>query len=200
MKKNYSNALIALLKGIVYSHQEEVWNTLMQPENERDVRNYFADIHLDVIIDKAEGYAYLKQQQATEGEGEEIDGEPGSQENVPKLIRRRPLTFPVSLLCLLLRKHLIENDQTGESSKAILNREEIENQMKLYMKESSNEANTRRQIDIAINKVIDEGFLRKMKTDQEQYEVNRIMKAFVNADRVSEWLERYKEYTKQTKI
>lgn len=200
MKKNYSNALIALLKGIVYSHQEEVWNTLMQPENERDVRNYFADIHLDVIIDKAEGYAYLKQQQATEGEGEEIDGEPGSQENVPKLIRRRPLTFPVSLLCLLLRKHLIENDQTGESSKAILNREEIENQMKLYMKESSNEANTRRQIDIAINKVIDEGFLRKMKTDQEQYEVNRIIKAFVNADRVSEWLERYKEYTKQTKI
>lgn len=199
MKKNYSSALIALLKGIVYSHQEEIWNTLMQPENERDVRNYFADIHLDVIIDKAEGYAYLKQQQTAEGE-EEGEGEANNQESVPKLIRRRPLTFPVSLLCLLLRKHLIENDQTGESTKAILSREEIESQMKLYMKESSNEANTRRQMDIAINKVIDEGFLRKMKTDQEQYEVNRIIKAFVNADRVSEWLERYKEYAKQTKI
>lgn len=198
MKKNYSNALIALLKGIVYSHQEEIWNTLMQPENERDVRNYFADIHLDVIIDKAEGYAYLKQQQTAEGE-EAGEGEANNQESVPKLIRRRPLTFPVSLLCLLLRKHLIENDQTGESTKAILSREEIESQMKLYMKESSNEANTRRQMDIAINKVIDEGFLRKMKTDQEQYEVNRIIKAFVNADRVSEWLERYKEYAKQTK-
>lgn len=200
MKKNYSNALIALLKGIVYSHQEEIWNTLMQPENERDVRNYFADIHLDVIIDKAEGYAYLKQQQMAEGEeAGEGEGEANNQESVPKLIRRRPLTFPVSLLCLLLRKHLIENDQTGESTKAILSREEIENQMKLYMKESSNEANIRRQMDIAINKVIDEGFLRKMKTDQEQYEVNRIIKAFVNADRVSEWLERYKEYAKQTK-
>ena len=57
MRKTYSNVLIALLKGIVYSHQEEIWNTLMQPEHERDVRNYFADIHLDVIIDKAEGYA-----------------------------------------------------------------------------------------------------------------------------------------------
>lgn len=194
MKKNYSNALIALLKGIVYSHQEEIWDTLTQPENERDVRSYFADIHLDVIIDKAEGYAYLKQQQTAEGEEEA-----NNQESVPKLIRRRPLTFSVSLLCLLLRKHLIENDQTGESTKAILSREEIENQMKLYMKESSNEANIRRQIDIAINKVMDEGFLRKMKTDQEQYEINRIIKAFVNADRVSEWLERYKEYAKQTK-
>lgn len=193
MKKIYSNVLIALLKGIVYSHQEEIWDILIQPENERDVRNYFADIHLDVIIDKAEGYAYLKQQ-SSEG-GEEAD----SPENTPKLIPRRPLTFHVSLLCLLLRKHLIENDQIGESTKAILNREEIESQMKLYMKESSNEANTHRQIEIAINKVVDQGFLRKMKTEQEQYEINRIIKAFVNADRVSEWLERYKEYVKQTK-
>jgi len=47
--------------------------------------------------------------------------------------------------------------------------------------------------------VIDEGFLRQMKTDQEQYEVNRIIKAFINADQVSEWLERYKEYVKQSK-
>lgn len=194
MKKNYSNALIALLKGIVYSHQEETWNILMLPENERDIRNYFADIYLDVIIDKAEGYAYLKQQQPVEGEVEA-----DNQDNTLKLMRRRPLTFHVSLLCLLLRKYLIENDQTGESVKAILTREEIENQMKLYMKESTNEATTRRHIEIAINKVVDEGFLRKMKTEQEQYEVNRIIKAFVNADRVSEWLERYKEYVKQTK-
>lgn len=35
--------------------------------------------------------------------------------------------------------------------------------------------------------------------EQEQYEVNRIIKAFVNADQVSEWLERYKEYVKQSK-
>ncbi|MDQ6890143.1 MAG: hypothetical protein M3Z56_07695, partial [Bacteroidota bacterium] len=32
---------------------------------------------------------------------------------------------------------------------------------------------------------MDEGFLRKMKTDEEQYEVRRIIKAFVNADKVN---------------
>lgn len=194
MKKVYSNVLIALLKGIVYSHQEEIWNTLIQPENERDVRNYFADIYLDLIIDKSEGYAYLKQQQSAAADEE------GADEEAPiKLIRRRALTFHVSLLCLLLRKHLIENDQSGESTRAILSREEINSQMKLYMKESTNEANVNKQIDAAIKKVEDEGFLRRMKTDQEQYEVNRIIKAFVNADQVSEWLERYKEYVKQSK-
>ena len=193
MKKVYSNVLIALLKGIVYSHQEEIWNTLILPENERDVRNYFADIHLDLIIDKSEGYAYLKQQQTSADEGE------NEQETPMKLIRRRAQTFHVSLLCLLLRKNLIENDQTGESTRAILSREEINSQMKLYMKESTNEAVVNKQIDAAIKKVEDEGFLRRMKTEQEQYEVNRIIKAFVNADQVSEWLERYKEYVKQSK-
>lgn len=194
MKKIYSNVLIALLKGIVYSHQEEVWNTLILPENERDVRNYFADIHLDVIIDKSEGYAYLKQQTDSSNETEDTE-----QESASKLIRKRQLTFHVSLLCILLRKYLIENDQNGESTKAILSREEIENQMKLYLKESSNEAINYKQIDNAIRKVENEGFLRRMKTEQEQYEVNRIIKAFVNADQINELLERYKEYVKQTK-
>lgn len=193
MKKVYSNVLIALLKGIVYSHQEEIWNTLILPENERDVRNYFADIHLDLIIDKSEGYAYLKQQQTP------ADEEENEQEAPMRLIRRRALTFHVSLLCLLLRKHLIENDQTGESTRAILSREEINSQIKLYMKESTNEAVVNKQIDAAIKKVEDEGFLRRMKTEQEQYEVNRIIKAFVNVDQVGEWLERYKEYVKQSK-
>lgn len=195
MKKLYSNVLIALLKGIVYSHQEEVWNALILPENERDVRNYFADIHLDVIIDKSEGYAYLKQQQSESSSEETDDSKP---EDAPKLIRKRQLTFHVSLLCILLRKYLIENDQEGESTKAILSREEIENQMKLYLKESSNEAVIHKQIDNAIRKVEDEGFLRRMKTEQEQYEVNRIIKAFVNADQIRDLLERYKEYVKQT--
>lgn len=194
MKKIYSNVLIALLKGIVYNHQEEIWNTLILPENERDVRNYFADIHLDVIIDKSEGYAYLKQQTDSSNETEDTE-----QESASKLIRKRQLTFHVSLLCILLRKYLIENDQNGESTKAILSREEIENQMKLYLKESSNEAINYKQIDNAIRKVENEGFLRRMKTEQEQYEVNRIIKAFVNADQINDLLERYKEYVKQTK-
>lgn len=194
MKKIYSNVLIALLKGIVYSHQEEIWNTLILPENERDVRNYFADIHLDVIIDKSEGYAYLKQQTDSSNETEDTE-----QESASKLIRKRQLTFHVSLLCILLRKYLIENDQNGESTKAILSREEIENQMKLYLKENSNEAINYKQIDNAIRKVENKGFLRRMKTEQEQYEVNRIIKAFVNADQINDLLERYKEYVKQTK-
>ena len=44
---------------------------------------------------------------------------------------------------------------------------------------------------------MEEGFLRKMKTDDEQYEINRIIKAFVNADVVKESLEKLKLYASQ---
>lgn len=186
MTKPYSHILVALLKGIVYSHNEKVWDELLKPENESDVKKYFADINLDVIIDKSEGFAYLKQKVSEEEEEETL-----------KLIQKRPLNFHVSLLCLLLRKHLIENDREGESSKAILSKEEIISLVKPFYKQTTNEANQQKQIETAITKVIEEGFLRKMKTDDEQYEINRIIKAFVNADVVNDSLEKLKTYTNQ---
>ncbi|MDP3244087.1 MAG: DUF4194 domain-containing protein [bacterium] len=186
MNKPYSNILVALLKGIVYSHNEKVWDELLKPENEADIKKYFADIYLDVIIDKSEGYAYLKQRVSEDDEDE-----------TPKLIEKRQLNFHVSLLCLLLRKHLIENDREGESSKAILTKEEILNLVKPFYKETTNEANQQKQIEAAIKRLIDEGFLRKMKTEEEQYEINRIIKAFVNADAVIDSLEKLRNYANQ---
>lgn len=186
MIKPYSHILVALLKGIVYSHNEKVWDELLKPEHETDVKEYFANIHLDLIIDKSEGYAYLKQRA---GEDEE--------EETPKLIEKRQLNFHVSLLCLLLRKHLIENDREGESSKAILSKDEIINLMKPFYRETTNEANQQKQIETAIKRVIEEGFLRKMKTEDEQYEINRIIKAFVNADVVKDSLDKLQHYAEQ---
>jgi len=183
MNKPYSNILVALLKGIVYSN-DKYWNDITP--NEADIKKYFAEIYLNVIIDKSEGYAYLKQRV---NEHEE--------EVTPKLIEKRPLNFHVSLLCLLLRKHLIENDSEGESTKAFLTRDDIMNLVKPFYKETTNEEKPIKQIDAAIKRVMEEGFLRKMKTDDEQYEINRIIKAFVNADVVKESLEKLKLYANQ---
>jgi len=184
VKKPYSNILVALLKGIVY-RDDKYWDELAP--NEADIKKYFADIYLDVIIDKPEGYAYLKQKPNEDDE-----------EEMPKLIEKRQLNFHVSLLCLLLRRHLIENDSEGESTKAFLTRDEILNLVKPFYKETTNEAGQIKQIDAAIKRVMEEGFLRKMKTEEELYEINRIIKAFVNADVVKESLEKLKIYASQT--
>lgn len=186
MNKPYSNILVALLKGVVYKHNEKLWDELLKPENERDIKNYFSDIYLDLIIDKAEGYAYLKQRVS---EDEEIE--------MPRLIERRQLNFYVSLLCLLLRKHLIENDSEGETTRAILSKDDILNLVKPFHKESTNEVNQVKQIEAAIKKVIEEGFLRQLKNEDEQYEINRIIKAFINADVVKDSLDKLKNYANQ---
>jgi hypothetical protein len=186
MRKPYSEVLVALLKGIVYSDNEKLWSDLTKPENEADIKRYFSEIFLDVIIDKSEGYAYLKQK-ISEVEEEEF----------PKLIEKRQLNYHFSLLCLLLRKHVIENDREGESSKTYLTKEDIFTMVNPFYKVTTNEAQQQKQIESAINKLVEEGLLRKMKTEDENYEINRIIKAFINGDVVKESLTKLEEYAKQ---
>lgn len=184
MIKEYSPTLIALLKGILYNSHQDLWEQLLK--HEVDIRKYFDDICLELNIDKSEGYAYLKQKNP---EDVEID--------VPKLIEKRQLNFHVSLLCLLLRKYLIENDSQGQSTRAILSRDGLINMMKAFLKGATNEVKQEEQIKTAIKKVVEEGFLRRLKSEEEIYEVNRIIKAFVNGEVVQETLEKYKNLKKE---
>ena len=50
MEQKYSLSLIALLKGIVYNHQKEVWENLLHYEP--DVKKYFDPIGLELFFDK----------------------------------------------------------------------------------------------------------------------------------------------------
>ena len=59
MEHKYSLSLIALLKGIVYNHQREVWENLLH--HEPDIKRYFVPIGLELFLDKSEGYAFLRQ-------------------------------------------------------------------------------------------------------------------------------------------
>jgi hypothetical protein len=94
MRKEHSLSLIALLKGIVYDHQREVWENLLQYEH--DIKKYFSPLGLDLYIDKSEGFGFLKQIDWSEEETP-----------LPKLAEKRPLNFLNSLLCIMLRKYLL---------------------------------------------------------------------------------------------
>ena len=93
-------SLISLLKGIVFNHQRETWDNLLQYEP--DVKKYFSAVGLEVYIDKSEGYAYLSQKQ-WEDESAAL----------PRLAERRQLNFHTSLLCIVLRKYLLEQGAQG---------------------------------------------------------------------------------------
>lgn len=176
-----SPVLVTLLKGVLYRDQQpRVWQDLQALEGK--VRDYLAVLGLGLELDEAEGFALLRQMEA-ENEGEAI----------PKLVARRPLSYPVSLLLVLLRRHLLEGDATGGDSRTVVKREDLVEHLRVFLPERSNEARIIDQIDAHIAKVVDLGFLKEL-AEPGTFEIRRILKAFVDAQWLSEFDARLEAY------
>ncbi len=169
--------VISLLKGVIYREGDErLWGALLNLQAR--VRDYVSVLGLELIFDEAEGYAFLKSRpEPTEEE---------SATKLPRLVARRPLSFPVSLLLALLRKKLAEFDAGGGETRLILIRDDLVELVRVFLPDSSNEAKLIDQIETHINKIVDLGFLRRLKvaSGPASFEVRRILKAFVDA----QWL------------
>ena len=189
-----STLAIGLLKGVVYREDDEpLWGSLLNLQAR--VRDYVAVLGLDLVLDEAEGYAFLKSRP------EPADDEAAPR--LPRLVVRRPLSFPVSLLLALLRKKLAEHDAGGGETRLILARDDIVELVRVFLPESSNEARLIDQIETHINRVVDLGFLRRLKPAAGSsagpvgYEVRRILKAFVDAHWLAEFDARLEVYRAQ---
>ena len=88
--------------------------------------------------------------------------------------------------------HEQRRDAGGGDTRLVLSRDEIVEMLRVFLPESSNEARVVERIDTYLNRIVDLGFLRRMRAAagaaapgaQTTYEVRRILKAFVDA----EWL------------
>ncbi|MCK4841805.1 MAG: DUF4194 domain-containing protein [Methylococcales bacterium] len=185
-----SPVIIHLLKGILFRNQQpQLWNDLLELQSQ--VLDYVKVVGLNLEIDDVEGYAWLTQTSPGEDEKEPL----------PRLIARRPLSYPISLLCVLLRKKMAEADSSGAETRVIVSREELVNTMLVFMPEKSNEAQIAASINATINKVVELGFLRKLKNDVENLEIQRIIIALVDADWTADFSEKlriYQQYAKST--
>jgi hypothetical protein len=178
----FSSVLIALMKGVVHADVEVTqWQSLL--ELQARVRDHLAPLGLELMLDEAEGCAYLRQRVAAEGEPE-----------LPRLVPRRPLGFQVSLLLALLRKKLAEADAQGESTRVILSREQIVDLVRVFLPESANEVRLLDRLDAHVNKIVEMGFLRRLRGKDDQFEVQRILKAFVDGKWLGELDRRLGEY------
>ncbi len=177
-----SPVLITLFKGVLYQDRSpDLWQALLRLQ--AGVQEHAGIFGLELMLDEYEGYAYLRQRTPAEDELE-----------LPRLVQRRQLGYPVSLLLALLRKKLAEHDAGGGDSRLILSRDQIVDMVRLFVAESSNEARLVDRIDADINRIVDLGFLRRLRGQQDQLEVRRILKAFVDAQWLSEFEQRLGEY------
>jgi hypothetical protein len=167
----YAPVIIRLLQGVVYDDNRELWNALL--DHQAQVREHFGLIGIDVFIHESEGFAFLKQREVREG----------AEQALPRLIEKRQLGYTVTLLCVLLVEKLVEFDvRGGDSTRLILGKDELKELVRIFLSDKTNEAKLMDSLDAPINKLVEYGFLRKLTTAEDQYEVKRILKAKITAD------------------
>ena len=172
-----SSVVIPLLKGVSYRADDGAhWSALLQLQGR--VRDHVAVLGLELMLDEAEGYAFLRSRSVPDDE---------AAAKLPRLVTRRPLSFPVSLLLALLRKKLAEFDAGGGDTRLILSREQVAELLRVFMPEGSNEARLIDQVDTQLNKVVELGFMRRLRGQDGMFEVQRILKAFVDAQWLGEF-------------
>jgi hypothetical protein len=170
------------MKGVTYQEDDApLWESLLGAQAQ--VREYVAQIGLELILVESEGYAYLRQRPAA-GEAEEL----------PRLMPRRQLGYSVSLILALLRKRLAEFDASSGDTRLILSRDEIANLVRIFLPESSNEARWLDRIDADIKRIVELGFLRRLRGQEDKFEVRRILKAFVDTQWISDFNQRLAGY------
>ena len=186
-----SRLMVHLLKGVIYRNEDELlWVILLR--RQAQVREQAAVLLLELVLDEAEGHAFLK----SRPEVDEAEGVP----RMPRLIARRPLSYRVSLMLALLRKRLSEFDAGSGDTRLVLSREEIAELLQVFLPDGTNQVRIIDQLDGTISKLVELGFLSPLKAvstsrqDKGKYEVRRILKAFVDAQWLAEFDTRLEGY------
>jgi len=163
-----------------------LWGMLLNLQ--ASVRDYVAVLGLELLLDEAEGYAYLRSRQDAEEDGASA---------IPRLVARRQLSYPVSLLLALLRRKLAEHDAGGGETRLILSRDEVVELIRIFLPEGSNEVKLIDQVDVTLNKIAELGFIRRLRGQGQTIEVRRIIKAFVDAQWLADFDRRLAEYRQE---
>jgi len=179
-----SAVVIALCKGILDREADtSLWQSLLNQQ--LAVADYVEVLGLEMILDEAEGYAFLRSR---------ADG--FDEIKLPRLIARRQLSFHVSLLLALLREKMAESDASSGEIRVMVSRDEILEMIRIFLPEGSNEVRLIDQVDSYINQVVKMGFARQLKGAKNMLELHRIIKSFVDAQWLAEFDQRLAAYRK----
>jgi hypothetical protein len=170
----FAHVIVKLLQDTLYDENEKVWNDLLQYQI--PITQYFDKIAIDLILEKGDGYAYLKQI--------ELDEE----KNTIGLVRRTPLKYEPSLICVFLREMLDDFETNNVDQRNLyVTHKQLKETIELFFKEKANKVKLFAKFDSYIDTIVDVGFLKiiskpENSKDETRYEVRRIIKAKITND------------------
>lgn len=166
----YAPVVIKLLQGVIYSddpHWERLQSYLTP------IKEYFGKIGLHVQNYDTEGFAYLEQP----------DPDPEERtEPLPRLTVRRPLSFKVTIFCMLLREQLRLFDASDATGRLIVSIEKLRDLLHPFLSERNNEDKFRQEVKNLTNQMLELGFLKRLSGQDENYEIRPIIKAKIDAE------------------
>lgn len=171
----YAPVIVQLFRGTIYSDSPKSWNELLLHQYE--IGKYVEQIGLELIVEHKDGYAFLRQ--LTDEEGKTIG-----------LIRRMPLTYEQTLLCVLLREWMDEFEINDTENKNLyIVHKEFRERIEMFFKESSNQVKLFKNLDNLISDMVELDFLKRIKKENESednalYEVRRIIKSKISSDQL----------------
>ncbi len=166
--RDWSIAAVRLLQGVIYSDDAKTWDIVLRSRSA--LETHFSRLALLLVVDEPEGYAYLRQWHDNEY--------PGGYEDVPRLVRRSPLGYGPTLLCVLLRDELrrFEEDDL-HNERCVVETSILFDQWRVFFPSGQDEVRQRKEFSSVVRKVEELGFVRKFAENPESWEIRRILKA-----------------------
>ncbi len=183
----YASVIVKLLQSVIYDDDKRYWNDVINYET--SVRDHFGKIGIELVLNRQDGYAFLRQAEFAEDD----------KTRPIQLIRRIPLTYEMSLLCVLLREWLDENEVKMQTDKLYVTNKQIKERVDLFFKDKTNRKRLLDKLDTLIKQAQDLGFLHlnledKLNNDNSQYEVKRIIKAKISNEKLEELKAKLKQH------
>jgi hypothetical protein len=160
---------VRLLQGVVYHDDNaQVWDALLRSVS--PLTDYFAKLGLLVIVDEADGMAYLRQM--------DDDDMPPDYAAIPRLFRRTPLGYDTTLLCVLLRDALrVFEEEDVQNERCVISQHELLGMWQAFFPQQTDEVRLNRSLVAALRKLEELKFVRQFEQEPPTWEVRRIIKA-----------------------
>ena len=164
----YAAAVRKLLKGVIY-HDDPVWVQIR--DYELPIREYLGKIGLAVHLDEIGNFAYLY----------DMSRDDDNQSTLPALTTRRNLSFPDTLLLVLLRERLDEHEMRDlDGSKLILSLDELKEMIVVFMVDHPDAQKIEQNTESSIRRLARYGFLTEQRDGR--FEVRPLLRAKIGAD------------------
>lgn len=179
----YGRSVVRLLKGPVEVTDTNAWEDILNYQSE--INKYLANIGIELIVKRDEGFAYIKQI---------VDDE----DRTTGLIPRQQLGFEISVILIILRQMLEEFDSNMDelyATERFVSADELKERIEIFLPERFNRVKLLSEIDTYINRIVALGYLKLIKRDNvNTYQIHRIIKEKVTLDKLQEFKDKLQEY------